>query len=301
MKKILILTLAASLIGITSCKKDNTQPVQKPTQNTTTLPTASADGKHKCAVITTCGTTQVVEFVAGRCNVGTVTVSNDQTNLTVVYTTTGTWNLRELHLYVGAQIPLRYGEPNLGQFPYTTTLSGTAHSYTFTIPLASLGSCFSIAAEATVNSCGNTQTAWAAGTRVSSRCSTATYFSYCKQSCGGNACILSAILIFSGEEPWPNAQTSVVVGGYTYTVLTIQPVLSEPSNDASAALFAVATLKVYGSSISPTAAVLSDATIAENWLATLGQLTATTVFTAPANVEASIANVQTWEIAHQCQ
>lgn len=307
MKKILIFALIASMVTIISCKKEETHLKTNPTAANTATPASNKVLKSTSATTTSqaCGTPQVVALIAGqRYNVGTVTVSNDQTNLTVKYTTTGSWNLRDIHLYVGTcgQEPVtRSGDPIPGQFPYSTTLWGTAHSYTFTIPLASLSGCFCIAADATVNSCGNTQTAWGAGTRFSSRCGWATYFNYCKQSCGGNQCIQPPYLLFSGEVAWPNGVSSITVGGYSYTLATISPVLGAPSGDASAALFGVATLKVYGNMISPPASVLSDATIVETWLSTLGQLDRNSQFTAPANVEASIASVRAWETSQECQ
>ncbi len=305
MKKILILALVALVAGFSSCKKDESTPLINQNKTAQATPQTADKRVSKCdAIPQTCGTAQVVELIAGQhINVGTVSIANGPTNMTVTYSTIDNWTLRDIHLFVGdcAHMPVnKEGEPSPGRFPYTVNLSGGVHTYTFTIPLSGLGSCVCIAAQAEV-SCGrNTETAWGAGTKFTQRCGWATYFNYCKQSCGGSACIIPANLLFSGESAWPNGVNSIVVGGYTYTLATIMPVLSAPSGDATAALFGVATLKIYGSTISPPASVLSDAAIVESWLSTLGQLNSNSQFTASASIEASIYNVQSWEASQVC-
>jgi hypothetical protein len=175
--------------------------------------------------------------------------------------------------------------------------------YTFTIPLSSLGNCFIVAADAKVTRYGSSETAWGAGTRFSAGNSSswATYFSYCKQTCS-NECILPPNILLTGEVPWPNGGASITVGGYVYTQSSTMPIaISAVSSDAKNALIYVATLKIYGNKISPPAEILSNATIIENWLSTLGQLTVSSSFTAPANVEAAINSLFAWEASHYCQ
>lgn len=83
-------------------------------------------------------------------NVGTVTVDNDATNLFVTYALTYPGaTFGTLHLWVGNDLtnlpttqPTKNnpgGTPIPGQFPYQTGDAAGATSYTFTIPLGSLG------------------------------------------------------------------------------------------------------------------------------------------------------------------
>jgi hypothetical protein len=80
----------------------------------------------------------------------------------------------------------------------------------------------------------------------------------------------------------------------------VSSILYSSSNDARTALLLIAALKIYGNTVSPPASIVSDATIVENWLSTLGQLTDTSQFTAPSNVLTSINNLQAWETSHTC-
>jgi hypothetical protein len=190
------------------------------------------------------------------------------------------------------------------------------NTYTINIPLSSLTNCVSIAAEADVSGASgcdewSTQTAWGIGTAIvagstycgwghggdtsSYSCSRGTYFSYCEQSC--SVCLIPSYLLFGGEAGWPYSVTAVTVGGYSYTATSISTI---PQSDAQSALFAVAELKIYGSNINPPSSVTSSSAVAEAWLSTLGQLTLSSSFTAPANVEAAITVVKTWETNNQC-
>jgi hypothetical protein len=305
MKQAIAILSAVTLVLViffTSCKKDDSTitPDHKTAQQ------RSGSSKKSEKVTSThqvCGTPTVVELIAGQySDAGTVTVSNDANNLTVTYSTTGGWSLRELHLYVGdcALIPKNgSGNPTPGRFPYSVNLNG-ALTYSFTIPLTNLPNCFCVAAHAVVsNSRGGTETAWGAGTRFVNQGNWATYFSACKQNCTP-VCITPPSLLFGGEVEWPNGP-SVIVGGYTYTVSATGSLLSAPSSDAKNALFLIATLKVYGTGLYPPASVVSDSNIVEAWLATLGQLTSSSQYTAPANVEAAIADLQAWEASQYCQ
>lgn len=81
----------------------------------------------------TCGVPQVSTLWAGQTiNAGTVTVSNDEDNLYVTYTTQNGWVLTEVHLYVLDAEPTQRLTP--GQAPYKSTLMN-ATTYTFTVPL----------------------------------------------------------------------------------------------------------------------------------------------------------------------
>lgn len=94
------------------------------------------------SIETACGTT-VWNLTAGQTiDVGSVTISNDATNLYVKYdldyqgATFGT-----LHLWAGTDLTLipknNQGIPVPGQFPYIVDATGST-SYTFIVPLSSL-------------------------------------------------------------------------------------------------------------------------------------------------------------------
>jgi hypothetical protein len=297
MKKVFVSVMGfvlAIVIGISSCKKETTSPL---------APQSPAHQLRSLSANTPCGTSTVVELVAGQnMNAGTVTVSNDANNLTVTYSTANGWTMSEVHLYVGdcALIPTNGpGNPVPGHFPYSANLNN-AQQYTVTIPLSQLGNCFCVAAHAIVSSAGGgTQTAWGAGTRFVDRGNWATYFQACKQTCS-EGCVISPATLFRGEANWPIG-SSVVVGGFTYGGNDANNIYNSNSSDGRLAFIDVATLKISINSVSPTASVWPNAAIVENWLASLGQpITSSTQFTAPANVEAAILAVEQWEKAHTC-
>jgi hypothetical protein len=76
-------------------------------------------------------------------DVGNVTVWNNETNLHVVYTTTGGWCISETHLFVGDSLEnmpqTKNGQPKLGQFPYTMDHDPCTTFYEYIIPLSELG------------------------------------------------------------------------------------------------------------------------------------------------------------------
>ena len=140
-----------------------------------------------------CGESKVVTLTAGQhIDVGTVTVSNDETNLYVVYETTGNWVITETHLYVGTEagIPLNGGgNPKIGHFPY----HGNDDS-PFTIPLAGLGDEFVIVAHAVVKKVidGQTvqsETAFGCGEFSFPGNRWGCYFDYEKQECEEDKCM----------------------------------------------------------------------------------------------------------------
>jgi hypothetical protein len=72
--------------------------------------------------------------------VGTVTVSNDDTDLYVTYETTGDWVMTETHLAVATALTgipqTKTGNPIPGKFPYSTIHDPAVMEFTYTIPLA---------------------------------------------------------------------------------------------------------------------------------------------------------------------
>lgn len=121
--------------------------------------------------------TQIQEFplTAGQINnVGSITISQDESNLYITYQTDGDWKLQAVHANIADAdthpVPESNSDIAPGQFPYKASFSATGgdlttlpNSYTFTIPLS--GIYFSqtvIYAHATVVNAttGATQSAW---------------------------------------------------------------------------------------------------------------------------------------------
>ncbi|MFD2565392.1 hypothetical protein [Aquimarina rubra] len=116
-----------------------------------------------------------MDLMAGQHHLaGTVEVTADETNLYVTYktncsqedetesrlntsTNTGSWTLKATHLYVGncEDLPTtKKGNPKIGKFPYKTEHGDGVSEFTYTIPLADIGTCFCLAAHAEVD-CGD--------------------------------------------------------------------------------------------------------------------------------------------------
>ncbi len=177
--KLGFITVILACIGFTACNKSN---LDEGTGNNT-IPTVE------------CGEPQVQTLFAGQ-NIaaGSVTVTNDENNVYVNYTTTGGWWLNKIHLYVGdcELIPSNEaGNPMIGQFPTNITFTPNVTTYTVTVPLSGLEDCYCIAAHAELvlkDENGNiiqTETGWADGEDFGGN-SWAMKFTYCTQTCDDN-------------------------------------------------------------------------------------------------------------------
>lgn len=148
---------------------------------------------------TICGTPQAVTLFAGQTiEAGTVTVSNDENNLYVAFTTANEWLLSQTHLHVAdslAGIPqTKSGNPKVGNFAYQSTHDPYVTTYTYTIPKSALSldanNTVVIAAHAVVvriDGSGNVianETGWGNGESFVSKGSWAMYFQYTWQTCG---------------------------------------------------------------------------------------------------------------------
>ncbi len=166
-KSVLIIALAIATFAISSCKKESVDPAP------------AADEKFELSYTNPgeCTPTEVTLFAGQTINAGTVSVTNDGDFINVTYSTANGWVLTQTHLFVGecALIPVNNpGNPMPGQFPYKTTHSGGITSYTYQVPVATIGigNCGCIAAHAVVakmNASGQiteTQTGWGNGPRI---------------------------------------------------------------------------------------------------------------------------------------
>ncbi|MFN5183913.1 MAG: hypothetical protein ACK5D5_12905 [Bacteroidota bacterium] len=182
-KSIVVLSLA--LFAFIACERQAAPTPQLSINNTSNT--------------VTCGTPQVQNLMAGQNIIaGTISISNDANNVYVTYTTTGGWEIQKTHLYVGAcnAIPTNNGgNPIIGQFPNQTTHNPRVTSFTYTISLANLSSCYCVAAHAEVvkvDGSGNitqTETGWGQGNPFGGN-SWAMIMSYCTQSCS-NPCVIN--------------------------------------------------------------------------------------------------------------
>lgn len=91
------------------------------------------------AMAHTCDAPQTIDLLAGQTsNVGTVKVCNDDTNLYVTFTTTGTNFMRETHLAVATSLSgipqTKKFNPIPGQFAYKTAHAPAVQTFTYTIP-----------------------------------------------------------------------------------------------------------------------------------------------------------------------
>lgn len=179
--KLLTLGLLGGLL-LAGCQKEDIAPAE----NTITPLVQSTLSNSS-----TTGCEEVFTLFAGQhIEAGTITVSNDDTNIYVTYETTGGWVLNETHLYVGdpAGIPTNgAGNPTIGLFPYNDTHNGVT-SYTVTVPIDPSLECYAVAAHASVSLIQNgvpvqQETAWGNGNPINNGGSWATYSDYCLQDC----------------------------------------------------------------------------------------------------------------------
>ena len=143
----------------------------------------------------------VVPLIAGQhINVGTVTVSNTETEILVTYQTSGDWLIEETHLDVesdyGGLNTTKKGNPIPGQFTYHTSHSNPVTKVSFTIENFgwTVDSLLFIAAHAVVTSSQGTETAWGEGFNFPGR-NWGMYFNYTVQAQQQN----NGVLQFSNE------------------------------------------------------------------------------------------------------
>ncbi|UCC84253.1 MAG: hypothetical protein JSW46_04810 [Gemmatimonadota bacterium] len=138
------------------------------------------------------GTTSFTLYAGQSIDAGEVQATVVGGDLVVTYVTTDGWELTEAHLWVGehlADMPqARNGNPKIGNFPHNSGDITGMTSFSFSIPLSSLGGepyvcdrSFYLAAHAALrkdNGGGGyqTETGWGDGKRIVERGSWATYF-----------------------------------------------------------------------------------------------------------------------------
>lgn len=96
-------------------------------------------------------------------NIGSLTITNDETNLYITFNIIDGWGLNETHVYVGHYSDVPRNSQNIpipGQFPYKHENLGGVTTDSYTIPLEGLPDCYVIAAHAATT---NGETAWSNG------------------------------------------------------------------------------------------------------------------------------------------
>jgi hypothetical protein len=164
---------------------------------TAVLPFGTTSAQAACVV-----TPKVVTLYAGQSiDAGTVTVTNDASNLYVTFTATAPWLLSQTHVHVAdslAGIPqTKTGNPKIGNFAYQTTHVPATSTFTYSISKSALSldvnQSVVIAAHAVVDQLdgsGNpiaNETGWGDGFQFNPKGSWAMYFNYIWQDCVNEA------------------------------------------------------------------------------------------------------------------
>jgi hypothetical protein len=141
-----------------------------------------------------CGSPEPFTLFAGQTiDAGTVTVTNDNVSITVIYTTNDPWVITAVHLAVAnslAGIPQNGNHnPQPGHFPINTTYDPPVTFVKFIIPVTDFfaSETIYIGAQAEVQAPGGqggSQTGWGFGPRFGGH-NWATYIAYTFRSCGG--------------------------------------------------------------------------------------------------------------------
>lgn len=197
--KITNLFLLFALMAIlVSCQKDElaetaVNSYERETTTQTVLSPSTDMAYHSTSTTTPCGNTTIVDFYAGQhILIGNMTMSNTNTDLVITVNTTDGWQLGHTHLYVGAAAAMPTngaGNPMIGRFPYSTPHNPMVNTYSWSIPLANLDSCFAVALHADVHLIGvngdtlQSETGWGDGEQFTDAGSWASYYTYCVEDC----------------------------------------------------------------------------------------------------------------------
>lgn len=136
-------------------------------------------------------TTTTTLFAGQTINVGTLSIANDATNISVNYALANGWYLGEVHLYIGplSQLPVNsQNVPVPGQFPVNQSFGNGISTYSYSRPLAGLPPCYVVVAHASVYKMVNgvvvqTETAWGFGDPFQNTDRWGWTVPYCTQTC----------------------------------------------------------------------------------------------------------------------
>lgn len=134
-----------------------------------------------------------MDLLAGQdTDAGNVCVEMDNNNLNITYTTTGVWELTEVHFWIGSNLAgmpqTNKGNPKVGHFPYHSDDITGDKVYFFSIPVQELGGEDALCNQTLVAAAHaelrfqaddgsyHTESAWADGERIVKKGNWATYF-----------------------------------------------------------------------------------------------------------------------------
>lgn len=126
-------------IVLFSCKKETLLNADPATNNSSLYGRTGDGGGGTTTVVPNIVT--AVAFAGQTINAGSITVTNDSTNIYVTYNTANGYTLTQTHLFVGpvGMIPTNHpGNPMPGQFPYQTAHANIT-SFTYSVPVGLIG------------------------------------------------------------------------------------------------------------------------------------------------------------------
>jgi hypothetical protein len=168
MKHILLLI---SIVTLVSCSQEPAAPFESTTD------TVKRSGNNY-------GIVYVADLFAGQTTlVGSLEIANYNDTVFITYRTTGDWEMKQTHLFVGdfSEMPINGGgNPQVGRFPFKGNHPNGTHEVTYQGPAAFSGICYYNAAHAQVrnNNTGQTESLWADGAPIGGN-SWATGFDVC--------------------------------------------------------------------------------------------------------------------------
>jgi hypothetical protein len=268
-----------------------------------------------------CGTPKAVRLMAGKnIHAGSITVSNDEKNVYISYSSTGEWKIKATQLFIGActAIPKgKTGNPNVGLFPHKEQFPTFTDSWKVSIPVSSLSSCFCIAAHAELVKVSNgivvqSETGWGEAVQISPKGSWAMSFEYCIQACTSakvndkvedlEGCSMSQGYWFSKPGiVWPG---TVTIAGHTYTQEEGKAIWGASNTggipDSKAGFCQVVAIKLSGATVKQTASVWADVMLVERYLRTLGKLSPGNLPTGNEEAKAAAGRIGDWINSHHC-
>lgn len=138
-KLVLVLILFAGSLSFTSCNETLVGDESLLTEESTTTFSDEVNFSEETPS-PYCGSQTFTLWAGQTINAGTVTVSNDATNLYVTVVSNGGYTGTEnIKMWLGTDLTLVNGggasRPNAGHFPYKVTVPQGETTYTFTVPL----------------------------------------------------------------------------------------------------------------------------------------------------------------------
>ena len=144
-KRLILFALPVFLL-ISSCTRED-DPMAIEAQNSSDFALATTGTSTPCPTVET---RDILTNVGA--DVGDIVITNTEQVLTVTFMAAPGYELKGTYVYVGDcnQVPMNGGQPDPGQFPLQNIHSPTVASFTYSLPVSSLDSCYCIAANADV-------------------------------------------------------------------------------------------------------------------------------------------------------